>query len=251
MRQEPITMNGLISELEFLVTRRRVHRVNAALIVGLAGPPACGKSVTAEILMRKLEAKGIVTSFIPMDGYHYSNSVLEARGLSGSKGAPETLNVDDYAHDLQRAYVGHENFFVPRFSRSLNEPIANALEVTADSDVVITEGDYILLKEHPGWAGVHKILDLSVYIETPNSLRYSRLLERYMTRWDEDKAKRWIEMVDAPNTARVEASIRFADFVMQNDVDENDKLMEKAKEPPARVLTKADTKPLFITKPGE
>lgn len=221
MRTEPITMRGLIEEIEFQVTRRRVRRVDDAIVVGIAGAPGAGKSTTSEILMRKLEAKGIITSFIPMDSYHYSTEVLNARGLADQKGTIETFNVEDFVRNLQRAYVGLEDFWVPRYSRELEEPIASSLQVTADSDVVITEGNYLLMKERHGWAAIHKILDIAVYLQTPEDVRRERLFQRHVGSKGEEGALAWIENVDMPNASRVEASIKFANFIMKNDEGEN------------------------------
>ena len=41
----------------------------------------------------------------------------------------------------------------PRFERAIEEPIAGAIEVGPDVDIVITEGNYLLLDEPP-WSGI-------------------------------------------------------------------------------------------------
>jgi len=244
MKQERITINGLIEEIDFEVTRRRVHRVENALVVGIAGSPGSGKSTTAEVLMRKLEAKGIITSFIPMDGYTYSSAVLEARGLLERRGSIETINVVDFINDLYRGYTGFESFFVPRYSRTLGEPIAHSLQVTPDSDVILTEGNYLLFKEEPGWNAVQKLLDISVFLETPKNIREERLFARYEEFMTNEEALNWLKTVDTPNADRVDSSIKFAQFVLATDPEENDALMKKFKPAPASMLRKTDTKPV-------
>ena len=55
-------------------------------LIGIAGPPASGKSTLAHALAE--QTGGIA---VPMDGFHLDNPILEARGLRQRKGAPETF----------------------------------------------------------------------------------------------------------------------------------------------------------------
>ena len=60
------------------------------ILVAIAGAPAAGKSTMSEKLARLLPEGSAVV--VPMDGFHYDDIVLEARGLRPRKGAPETFD---------------------------------------------------------------------------------------------------------------------------------------------------------------
>jgi pantothenate kinase len=49
-------------------------------IIGIAGAPGSGKSTFAGELLKALLAKGETAVVVPMDGYHFDDIVLNARG---------------------------------------------------------------------------------------------------------------------------------------------------------------------------
>ncbi len=60
-------------------------------LIAISGPPAAGKSTLAQALAAARPAATVV----PMDGFHLDNSLLDAAGLRGQKGAPRPLTRPD------------------------------------------------------------------------------------------------------------------------------------------------------------
>src|ERR1700741_2918963 len=106
-------------------------------LLGLAGPPAAGKSTLARRLVTGVDERlGAGTAaYAPMDGFPLANAQLDrlrgrgARGrpaglgLGDRKGAPETFAVDGYAPLLRRLRGERERaVYAPDFDRALDEP---------------------------------------------------------------------------------------------------------------------------------
>ena len=67
------------------------RRAGSRLVVGIAGPPASGKSTLAEAVVSHINMADGKTgaALLPMDGYHLDNGLLGARGLLDRKGRPK------------------------------------------------------------------------------------------------------------------------------------------------------------------
>ncbi|WP_446666010.1 nucleoside/nucleotide kinase family protein [Flexivirga sp. B27] len=149
------------------------------VVVGLTGPPATGKSTAADLLERGCRERGLRTVVVPMDGFHLAQAVLDERGLGPVKGAPHTFDADGYLTLLQRIRRDHDRtVWAPAFDRSLEEPIAGSIAVAPDTQVVLTEGNYLLLDESP-WRELPGLLDSVWYVDTPDPLRQDRLIQRH------------------------------------------------------------------------
>jgi pantothenate kinase len=180
-------------------------------LVALAGPPGAGKSTLAADLVTAL-GKG--AKAVPMDGFHYDDAVLIARGARDRKGAPDTFDVQGFLHLLRRLRTEDE-VAIPLFDRELEISRAGADIVTAADRVLVVEGNYLLLNESP-WPQTAPLFNLTVWIDVPESELDRRLLARWAHYGKTpDQARAWINGNDMPNIRRVTQNSRPADVVLR------------------------------------
>lgn len=185
------------------------------LIVGLAGPPAAGKSTLATALAAALNGDGTAAVAVPMDGFHLANAELNRLGLADRKGAPETFDATGYVNLLRRLRAGEPaTVYAPTFNRQINESIGSAIPVPPEVRVVVTEGNYLLL-DTPPWHEVRPLLDLALYLDAPHSTRHSALVRRQLTRGlTRDAAHAWAGGSDAANAKLIESTRDRADEIL-------------------------------------
>jgi len=177
-------------------------------LLGITGAPGAGKSTLAAALVA---AHGGVV--VPMDGFHYPQAELVDRRLRDVMGAPETFDTEGYAALLARIRTGTDGVRAPAFDRTIEEPVADAIEVPADG-LVVTEGNYLVLDE-PRWRAVRDQLDEVWHVHVAEPLRLERLLARHVEFGKTpDEARAWVERVDQPNALLVEAAASRADRVL-------------------------------------
>lgn len=165
-------------------------------ILGIAGPPGAGKSTLAE---RIVTAWGPAARLLPMDGFHLAGEELARLGRADRKGAPDTFDVDGYLSALERVRARAADVLVPRFHRDIDEPIANAIRIETDADLVVTEGNYLLLTDGR-WRYVRPLLDACWWAALPDAVRVERLVARHRHHGRSPEAARaWVESVDEPN----------------------------------------------------
>jgi pantothenate kinase len=182
-------------------------------MLGLAGAPGAGKSTVAQALCDALPGRAVV---VPMDGFHLANAELVRLGRAGRKGAPDTFDSAGFAALLRRLRTQprDELVYAPDFRRELDEAVAGAIAVPGDIELVITEGNYLLLGQG-AWADARTQLDAVWYIDIDPALRRARLVARHMRFGrSEEEAHRWVAQTDEPNALLVEAGRADADLVL-------------------------------------
>lgn len=181
-------------------------------LLGLAGAPGAGKSTVAAYLASCL---GATAAHVPMDGFHLADAELRRQGLLGRKGAPETFDPFGYAALLGRLAEerGH-TVYAPGFDRDLEQPLAGAIAVAESVQLVITEGNYLLL-DRPGWREARTQLAEVWHVRTAEPLRLARLVARHVEFGKSPaRARSWVEQVDGPHARLVEASADRADRIL-------------------------------------
>lgn len=199
-RVTPTELAGLI--------RARASGCPGRFIVALAGPPGAGKSTLAASLAAELAPGARV---VPMDGFHYDNAVLAARGLLSRKGSPETFDAAGLIHLIRRLRAEDE-VAIPIFDRDLELSRAAADVVGPDDRILLVEGNWLLLDEDP-WRNLAPLFDLTVMLRVPEAEIDRRLLARWARHGKTpDQARAWIDGNDMPNARRVVAGSRPADI---------------------------------------
>jgi pantothenate kinase len=179
-------------------------------LVALAGPPGAGKSTLAADLVAQL---GAGAKAVPMDGFHYDDAVLIARGARSRKGAPDTFDVQGFLHLLRRLR-SEDEVAIPLFDRSLEISRAGADIVGPEDRILVVEGNYLLLNEPP-WTEARGLFDLTVWIDVSEA----ELERRLLVRWSQygktpAEARAWIDGNDLPNIRRVTAGSGRADLTL-------------------------------------
>lgn len=184
-------------------------------VIAVAGPPTAGKSTLAQELQQALAPSAAV---LGLDAFHFDDDILAARGDRPRKGAPHTFDVGGYRRTLTELRAKPSaTIAVPRFDRSL-ELSRNAADlVTAEHQIVITEGNYLLLDDRP-WNELRPLFDLTVSL----TVALTTVEQRVLSRWAQHglnaaEAQVRYETNDGPNADLVLARSSSADVHLTND----------------------------------
>lgn len=186
-------------------------------VVGLAGPPGAGKSTLARGLVAEVGrlAGAEAAGYLPLDGFHLSNAQLDRLGLASRKGSAPSFDVWGYVALLRRVTqeTGHD-IYVPDYDRTLHEPVAARHLLRPGTRLVITEGNYLACPE-PGWAEARKLMAEVWYVEVPDDVRDTRLVERQLAAGRTPAgAREWVDTNDHPNGEQVKRSRGHCDRIL-------------------------------------
>ena len=200
-----LTVAELIARADDLIAR-------GGRLLGIAGPPGVGKSTVAADLV---EHFGDRARLLPMDGFHLADDELTRRGSLSRKGAPDTFDVDGYVTALQRVRARRAPVLVPRFDRHLEAAIAGSICIDPEVDLVVTDGNYLLIDVDP-WRAVAPLLDERWLLEIDDEVRVKRLVARHVAHGrSAEAAARWVADVDEANAALVRQMSTGADLVVR------------------------------------
>ncbi len=202
--------DDLVARVEALIvgTDRRV-------LIGIVGAPGSGKSTLAEMLVGRLGGFPRA-AHVPMDGFHLAKAELVRLGRADRMGAPDTFDVDGYAVLLHRIRRG-QTVWAPNFERTLEQPLAQAIPVVAETRVVVSEGNYLLLPDAE-WRVVRAQFDEVWFCHLNAAERLRRLIARHVEHGkSRAQAREWALGSDERNAQLVADCQDAADLVVHMD----------------------------------
>ena len=188
------------------------------LLIAVAGPPGAGKSTVAEALAENLN---IVlgdrpAETVPMDGFHYDNAILDARGWRAKKGAPETFDVDGFLSLVHRLKDETGDIAIPVFDRSADLARGSARIISSHQRLLIVEGNYLLL-DRPKWRELFPLFDLTVFLKPTLETIEERLIQRWLGYgFDQQTAEARAKGNDLANARLILSESRSAEIVIQD-----------------------------------
>ncbi|RIJ28413.1 type I pantothenate kinase [Henriciella mobilis] len=164
------------------VAARFLARATAgdALIVGLTGSVASGKSTLAGHVARHLSSAGHTSETVSTDGFLFPNSVLEACELTNRKGFPETYDRAAMATAIRAVRSGPARF--PGYSHETFDIDPALAREIARPDVLILEGLGLPVPGGPERGAGEP--DLLVYLDADIADLETWYVERFVRFWE-------------------------------------------------------------------
>lgn len=165
----------------------RKKGTKAPFIIGVAGSVAVGKSTTARVLRALLVRwpGHPRVDLLTTDGFLYSNTELEQRGLMAKKGFPESFDTKRLLHFLGDIKSGASSVTAPVYSHFRYDILPGQRVRIEQPDILIVEGLNILQpaeisKDFGTIPFVSDFIDFSIYIDADPDLIEKWYLMRFM-----------------------------------------------------------------------
>lgn len=204
-----------LSFLSTVLDKYSQMKETGRLLVGIAGPPASGKSYWAERLPNLVNERlgGEVATHFAMDGYHFYDKDLHRKGTYPYKGSHFTFDVQAFIEKLIEIKELMGEVKCPIFDRSIDEPVQGRQVISAHHKIVFVEGNYLLSKVYP-WCTIKYLLCYSIYIKVDPDIQFKRLMDRHKSLGkNENEALEKIHRTDWLNTLEIEKDMDRANHI--------------------------------------
>ena len=203
MQQPRLKLNSLDQLTKLLLTKIKLNQ-SARLMVCIAGAPGSGKSYISSHLLKKINLIIKQSEIFEMDGFHYDDVILKKKKLIKRKGSPETFDVRGLKSFLLRLKANNEDqVTIPIFDRKLELSRSSAKIIKNKIPLIITEGNYLLLKQKP-WNELHSYFDLTIMIKSSQKNLSKRLTDRWKSfNYPKEIIKQKVFENDLPNARYV------------------------------------------------
>lgn len=155
-----------------------------------------GQSEGSLIISDRTHPRAVLVS---MDGFHLPRATLDSLPNRTEayvrRGAPWTFDLSLFLGFMKslRAWADRSitrtsednreregRIFAPTFSHELKDPIPRGQLIPCSSDIIVVEGNYLLLDE-PGWRDIAHMVDLRVFIDADPAVTRDRVARRHVS----------------------------------------------------------------------
>lgn len=208
------------------IQKRMEESTQRPFMVSLVGFPGSGKGVSAFLLLRELEEKGLNVMIMPHDGYHYPMNILhmfpDAEDAIYRRGAPDTFDPRALYRDLKRIREEKEETLirVPGFDHAKGDPEPDQHNFDRNlHDVVLCEGLYILHDED-GWEDIKDLFDYKIFMNSDVDICVERVKHRNkcIPGYTPEEIEIRAGEVDRANAMTVLKSKDYADIVVEGNL---------------------------------
>jgi type I pantothenate kinase len=144
------------------------------VLFGVTGGVAAGKSTTAEAIRHHLEAGNCTVALLATDAFLWPNEELERRGLTMSKGFPDSYDVDALVGVLRDLKAGRAAEAPVYSHRTYDRLPGEVHRIEPTTDVVVVEGVNVLQPR------VAAELTASVYVDAAEEDARSWFFRRFV-----------------------------------------------------------------------
>jgi type I pantothenate kinase len=156
-------------------------------VIAVAGSVAVGKSTTARLLQTLLAASpgSPRVDLVTTDGFLMPNAVLEARGLMGRKGFPESYDRRALLRFLADVKSGRAEVFAPVYDHQSYDIVPGERQAVDRPDILVVEGLNVLQagRRSDGTAPevfASDFFDFSVYVDASEADIQTWYVERFL-----------------------------------------------------------------------
>lgn len=177
------------------------------ILIALAGPPGSGKSTVAAKVARRIHQGGASAAVVAMDGFHYPRSYLDALPNAAEaharRGAHWTYDAAGVVQLLGRLHSSRTRsvdlISVPGFDHATKDPVADAVRIPAETEIVILEGNWLLFDREP-WSRISALVDDTWFVDVEPALARRRVAARHIEAGIEESWDAALARVDGNDT---------------------------------------------------
>ncbi|KAI0969169.1 P-loop containing nucleoside triphosphate hydrolase protein [Xylaria arbuscula] len=169
---------------------------HSRIVIAFSGPLGSGKSTIAEQVVQRINTifQRPLATCLAMDGFHYTRAYLntlpnhiEAHTYRGAAWTFDADGVVDLVKTLSASRNATEpiTILAPSFDHNLKDPVPDAIRIEPETEVVIIEGNWLLLDRDP-WKQITEHVDDTWFVDVDPELALHRIARRHLAAGIED-----------------------------------------------------------------